>query len=430
MSHQPRILFVTLSDDVGSERIVSEMARRGAACAVLGRPGSVASRCRGVALRSALPGHGGLWAAALGVARRAEALASAWRPDAVVPLDDMAAQVLRDLAVLPRTIPALRCLLEASLGAPSRYGIASCRGQLIETAAALGLRVPAQRRLDDPSGAAAAALALGYPLMLKRENTCGGSGVTLVRDPAGLAAAVEAAGRKARAKRAVRRLFGFRPSAGAPLTLQAHVAGDLAMRTVACRAGRVLDGVSFLAEALDPPVTGSSTAVRWIDHPEMDEAARRLVAALTCSGFVSFDFILAEDGSAHLIEMNARPVGSGHLGARFGHDVYGRWLAQFPGWQDAAPVASLAPPPRRVALFPKEMARDPDSPLLAPGADALHDVPWDEPDVLAAYRDRLARRHPGRASGFARGLTPGGPAPVPRADSQRPGPVGLRRLWT
>ncbi len=408
MTHgQPRILFLTLSDDVGSERIVSEMGRRGALCAVLGRGSAIAARSVRVAHHVPLPSRGGLWAAALAVPRRLEAVAAGWRPDAVVPLDDMAAQVLRDVALRPGTGPALRGLLEASLGDPSGYRAACCRALLGEAAAGAGVRAPAQARVGDVASAAASARAIGYPLMLKREGTCGGSGVALVRDEAGLADAVRAAARKARAKRALRRLFGFRPArGGAPLTLQAHVAGTLAMRTVACAGGRVLDGISFAAEHLDPPVTGSSTVVRALDHPEMEAAARRLVAALGCSGFASFDFILSPDGAAHLIEMNARPVGSGHLGARFGHDVYGAWLGGFPGFRDADPPRSDAEAPRAVALFPKEMGRDPASRHLADTADALHDVPWDEPRVVADYRARLLRRHPAAGAAIARRLAP------------------------
>ncbi len=74
-------------------------------------------------------------------------------------------------------------------------------------------------------------------------------------------------------------------------------------------------------------MTGSSTVIRRIDHPEIDDAVRLLVATLGCSGFVSFDFLTSPSGPSTLIEMNARTVGSGHLGVRFGHDIYGRWLA-------------------------------------------------------------------------------------------------------
>ena len=117
---RPRIVFVTLSDDIGSERIVSEMGRQGAACAVLGRPGSLASLCRGVHHHD-LPSRGGAWAAARALPRRLERLAADWSPDAVVPLDDLAAQRLRDLATVTRTSPELRGLLRTSLGDPDHY---------------------------------------------------------------------------------------------------------------------------------------------------------------------------------------------------------------------------------------------------------------------------------------------------------------------
>ncbi len=428
MSHgQPRILFLTLSDDIGSERIVSEMGRLGAACAVMGRPGAMASRSLRVSHRHDLPWRGGLWAAARRVGRGLDALVPAWMPDAVVPLDDMAAGVLRDIAASPRTGAAVRHLVERSLGDPAHYRTACSRARLIDLAAALGLRTPAQRPLDAATTAAGAAAALGYPLMVKREGTCGGSGVAIVRGAADLAGAVRAADRKARAKRALRRLVGFRPDrGGAAITLQAHVAGVLAMRTVACDRGRVLDGLSLAAEQLDPPVTGSSTVVRPLDHPEMEATARVLAAALGLSGFASFDFILSPDGAAHLIEMNARPVGSGHLARHFGHDLYGAWLGALSG-SVAAALPELVPPPRAVALFPKELGRDPVSPhVVAP--DVLHDVPWDEPAIRDAYRARLLARHPDAGPAVARALGParGAPAPMPR----RRVFLAVARLWT
>jgi hypothetical protein len=35
-----------------------------------------------------------------------------------------------------------------------------------------------------------------------------------------------------------------------------------------------------------------------------------------------------------------------------------------------------------VALFPQEWVRNPSSPHFA---DSLHDVPWDDPDLVEAY---------------------------------------------
>ena len=201
--------------------------------------------------------------------------------------------------------------------------------------------------------------------MLKREQTCGGGGVTLVEAGRVLSTAFRTADRRARTKRLARRLVGLATSGDPPLTLQSHVPGQLALRTVACREGRILAGITFAAEQLDPPVTGSSTVLRRIDHPEIDEAVRLITQALGCSGFISFDFIVSPDGSAYLIELNARPVGSGHLGVRFGRDVYGGWLTQFAGFRIKTPEVPVLEPARSVALFPKEMQRDPASACLS-----------------------------------------------------------------
>ena len=393
---KPRIVFVTLSNDVGSERIVSEMGHQGAACAVLGQRGCLAGLCQGVR-HHRLPSYGGAWAAAVAVPRRLEGLTADWRPDAVVPIDDLSAQLLRDLATAKHTSPELRRLLCTSLGDPDHYPTVCSRSRLVELAATLGIRTPGQRSVASLPAAVAAARELGYPVLLKREQTCGGRGVTLVDESKALSTAFRTADRRAEAKRLARRLVGLATSGDLPLTLQAHVPGTLALRTVACREGRILDGITFAAEQLDPPMTGSSTVVRRIDHVEIDEAVNLLVAALGCSGFVSFDFLVAADGSAHLIEMNARTVGSGHLGGRLGHDIYGRWLAQFAGMSAKSPDTSPIDPARPIALFPKEMERDPASACLSPDAAHLHDVPWDEPRVIAAYRGRLLRRHGAQA---------------------------------
>ena len=427
---RPRIVFVTLSDDIGSERIVSEMGRQGAACAVLGRPGSLAGLCQGV-LHHYLPSYGGVWVAAVAMPRRLERLVADWSPDAVVPLDDLAAQLLRDLASAKRTSPDLRGLLRASLGDPDHYRTVCSRSRLIELAATLGIRTPGQRSVASLHAAVAAARELGYPVLLKREQTCGGGGVTLVEEGRVLSTAFRTADRRAKTKRFARRLVGLASSGDPPLTLQAHVPGRLALRTVACREGRILAGITFAAEHLDPPTTGSSTVLRRIDHAAIDEAVSVLVAALGCSGFLSFDFLVSPDGSASLIELNARPVGSGHLGVRFGHDVYGGWLAQFAGFHSKTPEVPAFDPPRPIALFPKEMQRDPASACLSPGAAHFHDVPWDEPRVLAAYRDRLVRRYPDRADPIVRKLSLASEASGPSMrEAESCSDIKLIGLWS
>ncbi len=190
------------------------MGRLGAACAVMGRRGrprgALGRACRTTTGSRRAAGSGRRrWASGAGL----DASARDWRPDAVVPLDDMAAGVLRDLALRParrrRARPA-RALARRPAPLPHRLlAGAADRGRGGRSASA---RRPSARRR--PREAAARRAALGFPLMVKREGTCGGSGVALVRDAAGLArpSARPTAGRGPSARCAGS--LGFRPDRG------------------------------------------------------------------------------------------------------------------------------------------------------------------------------------------------------------------------
>jgi hypothetical protein len=242
-------------------------------------------------------------------------------------------------------------------------------------------------------------------VVLKIENSCGGHGVSIVSSAEALRRAMGGlrGGRLAKRLRGLARntvwsLVGVDETAGAPPLLQAFARGVPAMRTVSAWQGRVLDGVSFVAERTHPGPTGPSTMVRHIENAQMAEAARRLVSAMGCSGFVSFDFMLDEaTGAAVLIELNPRPIGTTHLGRRFGHDPCGALLARIGPHLPMAPPATVATV-ERVALFPKEIEREPDGLWRLRAADVHHDVPDDEPAVVAAYLRRLSRLHPAHAA--------------------------------
>jgi hypothetical protein len=111
---------------------------------------------------------------------------------------------------------------------------------------------------------------------------------------------------------------------------------------------------------------GPARSVRIIEHPEMAEAARRLVADLQLSGFCGFDFILAPNGEARLIELNPRVTPTCHLLVEGTHLV-GHVLTLFP-----APASS------------------PDAPTM----DGVLDVPIRAPRLVQAARrrDRSADR--------------------------------------
>ena len=417
----PRLAFLTLTDDIGSDRIVAQMGREGAACAVIGRPDSYAFATRFAEHRVRLPRRGGAGLARALVRGRLERLVREWGPDRIIPLDDLAARVLRRLATGERASPRLRALIIASTGDPSAYALSCSRDGLLTAAAAHGLRVPAASAAPDLAAAGTAARALGYPVVLKREETCGAGGVTLVHGPEDLAPAYAAARRRALSKRLLGRLVGLLGGEdardprrlGGMLGLQAFVPGRLAMRTVACRDGRVLEGLSLVAVEQHPVPVGASTVVAPIEHPEMENAVRVLVGLLKLSGFVSFDFLVDGAGAAHLIELNPRPIGSTHLGALFGHDLCRAYLADLAGAK-AVPAADAPRWSGSVALFPRELMRDPTGARFRGDGSVWHDAIMDDPGVRERYLDTLATLHPAYAVHVRALVADAAPAPAVR----------------
>jgi hypothetical protein len=392
----PRVLFVSLTNDVGTDRLVAELGRAGATCAVLAPPGSYASLVRCVSARFALPRRS--LRATFALRGTLSEAVRGWRPDRVVPLDDLSATLLRTLATNPRVPDEVRTVLGTSFGAPAGYAAACERVALMREAAARGVRVPAFAAASGPEAAGRIADELGFPLMVKRDQSSGSGGVVRVATPGQLTQALRFAQLKTVAKSTVARLahLGRPPT---PALVQQVVPGRLAMVTAVCRDGQLLDAIGFTALE-SHPVKRSSTILRPFETDEMTGAARRLVAALQCSGFVSFDFIVDGDGRAFLIEMNPRPIGSAHLGRLFGHDLALAFLRDEAGG-GRSPVL---PATTAVALFPKELERDPSGRRMRNDPAVLHDVPDDEPEVVAAYLRHLGAEHPAHAAAFTAAL--------------------------
>jgi hypothetical protein len=332
---------------------------------------------------------------------RLEAACREWDAELIVPLDNVSAQSLRSIATSKTVTPHLRLLLEKSLGSPNGYQALCSRTTLMRFASELGIYLPRFCVSGDPVELLAHARQWGFPVVLKSENTCGGHGVTIARTTEELRAAVtdlHVGSVSRRLRRAFGQVFwrmaGLGENIGAPPLLQSFMPGVPAMRTVSTWQGQVLEGTSYIAEKVNPAPTGPSTMVRFVQNAEMADTARRLVAALGCSGFVSFDFMLDErTGRAALIEANPRPIGTTHLGRIFGHDHCAALLAVLTGMR-RSPAAPVIDPPRVVALFPKEIERDPHNLRRLRADGVYHDVPANEPASVAMYLGRLGGIHP------------------------------------
>ncbi len=137
-----RILFLALANDVGMERLPAAMAKLGAACAILSPPGFYCSTSRFIDRHFRLPRHHGVWLGVPFARTRLEAAVRAWRPDLLVPLDNVAALLMQNLVNSPRVTERLHDLIETSLGRPAGYAAACSRTKLMVTAAALPVRIP------------------------------------------------------------------------------------------------------------------------------------------------------------------------------------------------------------------------------------------------------------------------------------------------
>lgn len=289
--------------------------------------------------------------------------------DALLFADEVALGVARGLLTgLADGVvsPRLRTLLETWIG-----GVRDCafqRSAMVERARELGVRTPRQVVLG-PGTDAAALAGLGSPILVKRDQSSGGGGVTPASTPR---AALEIASHI--------RLQETGPDSTAPVVAQEFVTGTDASVTFAAFGGRMLDAFAYKALRRHPEPFGPASVIEVLARPDLLELARRLVDDVAYTGFGGIDVILPEDGGPPVfLELNARPPQTAHVGSLFGADLF-RAMARELGGE---PVAA-APDTRTattVALFPAEWIRDPRSPHLH---TAFHDVPWNEPRMAAA----------------------------------------------
>jgi hypothetical protein len=327
--------------------------------------------------------------------RRAVAAAE---PDLIVPCDDRAASQLHRLhaRLSPRDPEAgpLRVLIARSLGEPANFPMLHRRALMMALAEAEGVRPLETVPVEDPGALAA----LAYPAVLKTDGSWGGQGVAIVQSPAEARRAYARLSRRPGLPRAVKRLVLDRDAQALAawlrrerpaISVQRFARGRPANAAIACWRGEVLAMTAVEAIRTTDP-TGHATAVRHLDNPGMGLAAARLARRLNLSGLFGLDFVLDEEtGEARLIELNPRATPTAHLTGLAGIDPITALAVRLGA---AVPAAGRpAAPGEVVALFPHEMIRDAQSPLIAA---ARHDVPWSSPALVGLGLRQLGRRRP------------------------------------
>ena len=310
------------------------------------------------------------------------------QPRLVIPADEQAVVLLHGFigggcgAVIGADV---RALLLRSLGPADRLAPMLFKSRTLALARSIGVRVPEGATVATAAQARAVAEGLPMPAYVKQSFGWAGQGVTRCDTPEAAAAAFIACHPPVgRVKSAVRRLLGrdWYPDTS-EVDVQAGVVGRPAMICALAWGGRMVG--SFAGETLRTiSATGPSTEVRIGPHPAMSEASGRMIAALGCTGWIGFDFMIeAATGAPVLIECNPRPIQIGHLGYRIGVDLSAALAALLRG--GAVPDVPLAARETLdILLFPH--ALDP----MALRAGVLADMPMTDAGLMR-YGAGLAR---------------------------------------
>lgn len=292
-------------------------------------------------------------------------------PSLIIPCDDAARLALNRVHArhAGRSDPAARALcatIEASSGDPRHFAVLEKKSAVTAALAGSNVPTPRSRPVTTDADVGSAVAAFGLPIVLKMDGTCGGQGVAVCRTQPDAAAAY-------------RRLSA---AFGSPdgLSAQQYVHGKAANRIVLARQGRVVAGLTVIADITHPPDTGPACVVRVVAHAGITAAVEALVDRFGLSGVHGFDFVLDDaTGEAFFIEINARATPSVHLGRSGSSDIC-RAIAVAGGLVQAA-AADVRDAAEPIAIFPAELRRDPSSEHLARGRAF---VPWSDPLVVAA----------------------------------------------
>ncbi|WP_428029649.1 hypothetical protein [Ancylobacter sp.] len=325
-------------------------------------------------------------------------------PDLLVPCDEQALWFLEHCRAhagrvgLARVSAGLQACLTRSLGRLDTLPQRTIKPLTQQLARELGLRAPRDIEAFTPGEARAAARQLGFPVVVKRPRSCGGSGVRICRTLEELDAACAQWMRPRSLRRRLKaRLLErgwMEPSTH--VSVQPYVEGKLAVTCAAAWEGRTLGVLAAMAERQARDILPADV-LRYTDRRDLIETSAKMVAAFGATGFVSFDFLIDSQNEAWLLECNARPTPILPFGPRAGLDLARLFLEAIAG-EDARlrdkDIATVSEP-ARVALFPQALIPGaPDAELRA----TWHGVPWDDPHLLRALlvRLRTARQHQAR----------------------------------
>jgi hypothetical protein len=311
------------------------------------------------------------------------------KPDLIIPCDDRVVEHLHRLyAKRNESSDFNLCALviERSLGNPAGYAVTTKRAPLLQLAAQKQIRTPQTESVGNLESLRAWLEAYGYPAVLKIDGTWAGTGVRVVRTWEQAHQAFLDLTRPPSILTRLRflcahdlfPLFAQDDQKRRQVTVQSFIQGGSVNAMYACWRGEVVDHLSVEAlYAVDR--LGSSTIIKTIANPEMEQAGRVIVQELGMTGFCGLDFIVeAHTGRLYLIELNPRATQIGHLTLIGKQNLAAALYGALQG-ETSVPSATFVE--ETIAFFPHSLRCDPTHPMLS-SPTLRHDIPIEEPELV------------------------------------------------
>lgn len=313
-----------------------------------------------------------------------------FRPDIIIPGDDRAAICLQNFAtsnsVLTRLIPhRLKEIIKLSTGDKGGFSIIQNKSLLLDSARSVNIRTPLNYCVVNFDSALHFVQELGYPVVLKADQGFGGQEVVICQSESDLLKGFDQLMFPRReclasiVKYKIKAFFlvnWIKQQTG--ISIQEYVSGRMSYISFFAHDGELLSGVIALTLENYPDGLGPGSVIKIIDHPEILEAAKKIVKLTGYTGFGGLDFIIDDNNDAYLLEFNPRVTLTSYLGKDLGVNMCGL-LKCYLGSKAYATHVNLPVKHKIVALYPLELKRDPESSYLQ---SAFHGIPEGEPGLL------------------------------------------------
>jgi len=300
------------------------------------------------------------------------------RPALILPGDDVAVRTLMQLALRPPdglrsdVRDELADVVRRSLGPPASWTDSIDKSRLFDVARRAGVPIADGDVAEREHDAAAIAAHLGYPVIVRPSRGSGGKGSARCDSEAELRSAIRLAPSP----------DGLDTGEPQRFVIQRFIDGRVVNRAALAWNGVEIAGFTRGRLETHPGPLGPASVVEFVGLPAVRDANLRLFAALDLHGLVGAQYMIEPDrGAALLIEIHRRMLPATHAGRLVGVDLAAALRACVDGVSWTGPTDLPGGTGRRIALFPQEWYRDPESAWLA---TLPSDAPWHDPRLFEA----------------------------------------------